>query len=76
MSSQIAGEIARRYYEDACPSLQQQIDECLAPVRECLEGLSDGRMADGVPCWCSSVGGHSEACQRAREVWEQLQPKE
>ena len=54
------------------------IDQALAPVRECLEGLRDGG------CWCGVTPAsddeivpaiyrdHSDACLTAQQLYERL----
>lgn len=56
----------------------KRVDEALAPVRECLEGLTT-YYERNERCWCRTMprnGEHSEACLRTRAVYESLKVTE
>lgn len=73
-------KIARllQYHEGPPYNIPAILDQALAPVRECLEGLRDGG------CWCGVTPAsndeivpaiyqdHSDACLAAQQLWERL----
>lgn len=65
--------------------IAETLESAIAPVRECLEGLSR-RQIQGELCWCVSRAlasgqwmapeAHEVECQRTRVLYFQLQLKE
>lgn len=88
MASEIAWKIAERHCETtvtvAANRLAVNVDVELAPVRECLETLSQ-RGIDGNKCWCQSrtkpngwameAFEHDETCLPVQDLWKQLEVK-
>jgi hypothetical protein len=77
MSSELAELICQTYFNNTEGALLRDvIDAELSEVREVLDGLLVRQWSGNVPilCWCDGVGDdeHSDACQRARALYEKL----
>jgi hypothetical protein len=82
MASRLAMKLTRAGLDAKDGLIQDALDECLVSVRQVLNGLTRYHLSTG-PCWCPSrvsahndwytPGEHNEDCDRARELYEQLQ---